>query len=113
MPDSLDEPEQRCTRVLLMAEYIDTPLWNRTPDGPRGPVEYEELGLSEELVERLGAWNSHFSVTAQREDGFTDPADRAAFTHEGWNLVRLLQVELGRDVEVLYGDGFSGPAHEA
>ena len=108
------QQRQRYTRVLVRAEHVDTALWDRTPGRDNNPIDYDELGLSEELAEELERWRVHFAVTAVKDDGFESQAARDEFTAEGAALAERLQVEVGDDIEVIYVDGFSGiPADPA
>ena len=105
MSEPGEQEKQRYTRVLLMAEHVDTPLWDRTPGRMNDSIDYDELGLSEELAERLEAWNERYAAAAFEPD---DPEWRAAFTADGANLAAELREELGEGIEVVYVDGFRG-----
>lgn len=105
MSDPRDRGNLRHTRVLLMAEYVEQPLWNRTPGQPNDSIDYEELGLSEELSEQLDEWNTKYGANAFE---LPDEEWNRQFTAEGAALARELQEELGASVEVVYVDGFHG-----
>jgi hypothetical protein len=95
-----------------MAEHTDVFLWNLSPDrDPRDDdyvVRPADLGVPEELIERLAAWNIRFSRLALDLDpGWDDPAVRGAWQREGLELAHALQDALGADVDVLYDD-YSG-----
>ncbi|UQA92127.1 hypothetical protein [Streptomyces halobius] len=100
-----DRGKHLYTHVLLKAEYVATPLWDRTPGRINDSIDYDELGLSDELAQQLEAWNYRFSSAAFESD---DPSEREAFTEDGSNLAAELQEELGDGVEVIYVDGIHG-----
>lgn len=90
------------TVIVVMAEWTDAFLWNRSPGRYDFDAEYvldpDILGLSPRLTERLRAWNDRYSVDAAR----------ASWIDEGWALAHDLQREFDRrgvDVEVLYHEG--------
>lgn len=105
MSDSGAQEQPRYTRVLLKAEHVDTPLWDRTPGRMNDSIDYEELGLSEELAEKLEAWNDRFAAAAFDPE---DPEWRAAFTADGAALAEELRAEVGAGIEIVYVDGFTG-----
>jgi hypothetical protein len=89
------------TVVVVMAEWTDTFLWNRSPNRAQFAADYvldpEVLGVSPRLTERLRAWNDRYHVDAAK----------TSWVEEGWALAHDLQREFdgrGLDVEVRYHD---------
>ncbi|MBB1244069.1 hypothetical protein GL263_10940 [Streptomyces durbertensis] len=95
--------------MLLAASSVDVPLWERTPGRHGYPLLYEELGVSAGLVERIEEWTSWYASMVFEE---WTPEVKEAFRREGAALADALRRELGPDVEVLYGNGISGPADD-
>ncbi|MBB1253206.1 hypothetical protein H3146_07455 [Streptomyces sp. OF3] len=85
------------------------PLWERTLGRSGYPLSYEELGVSAGLTKRIEEWNSWYVSTIFEE---RTPEKEEEFRRDGAALADALRRELGPDVEVLYGDGVSGPADD-
>ena len=95
------------TVIVVMAEWTDVFLWNRSPDRDPfaddyvlGPVT---LGVSPGLAQRLSAWNAKYGG-----GDANDPVENdAAWWDEGLALAQELQREFdgrGLVLEVLYHD---------
>lgn len=83
---------RRGETLLVMAEYgVVDPVWAR-PRGGGGPVSLSALDVSDQLVQRLRAWNETYERSALIDDGWV---------RQGLALARELQQELP-DVEVRY-----------
>ena len=75
-----------------MTDYgCDVPLWGATP---------EELGLSEDLVEALRAWQRCFDERCHWERGWNGAGDAEFHAAEGRRLRRWVQAEAGIPVTV-------------
>ncbi|MFW6775964.1 hypothetical protein ACOACO_16890 [Nocardioides sp. CPCC 205120] len=88
--------------VHVMAEYIASPLWDRTPGGPGGDIELDELPISSDLAAALEAWNDEFSAAPELEFEVDRVAGSWRWWNDGLHLARRLQGELGSEVEVIY-----------
>jgi hypothetical protein len=83
-------------RLRLSPDYgVEYPLWL---DGNRQP---NEIGLTQELGERLAAWQSFFDEKYHHERGWRTRDDRAAFEAEGKRLREALQSEVGDRLAVV------------
>lgn len=96
------------TVIVVMAEWTDAFLWNRSPDRDPFADDYvldpETLGVSPGLTARLRAWNGRYPAGGARPE-------------EGRALAYDLQAEFDRrqlNVEVLYHeeDGTERPVRE-
>ena len=93
------------TVIVVMAEWTDTCLWNRSPNREPFADDYVldpvTLGVSPALAQRLRSWNLKFAGGDANH-----PVDNdAAWSDEGLALAQELQREFdARDlgVEVLY-----------
>jgi hypothetical protein len=95
-----------------MPDYHCAPLWLdstsslwRDADGV-GPVEPEELPLSQELRAALWAWAAIYDRTLNdddpRESGFASAEEETAFEAEGRRLWSAIRAELGPSWPVAY-----------
>ena len=94
------------TVIVVMAEWSDSCLWNRSPAHERNSnwddsmLEPEVLGVSPELAKRLEAWNDRLGAP----ESWSAPA---SWNRDGLVLAQALQREFdarGIAVEVLYHD---------
>jgi len=91
------------TALLVMAEHgVDDPVWDR-PEGRGGPVDLTALGVSDQLVRRLRAWNETYERNAL-EDRWESSGQEARWVGLGLSLAQRLQQEL-RDIDVRYFHG--------
>ncbi|MDN7122718.1 hypothetical protein INN71_15110 [Nocardioides sp. ChNu-153] len=88
--------------VHVMAEYFASPLWDRTPGGPYGDIELEELAISPDLADALSAWNDRYGVEPESPFEVDRVAEAWRWWNDGLHLSRRLQGELGSEVEVVY-----------
>jgi len=89
-------------RVLLYADYCNWPLW-----GPRGgPLEEDDLSLSEPLKDRVKAWFNAYDRPREGWPLWVAPPgaidEERAWTDEGAAIARLIAAELGPDYEVSF-----------
>ena len=93
-------------QIKLMAEYTaDVPLW--WADGEQvGFVNPVTLGLSDQLVGQLRAWNLRYRALLNRQDPASTPDmavdDQRQFEAEGHRLARDLATFLGSTCKVQY-----------
>ncbi|MFS7249251.1 MULTISPECIES: hypothetical protein [unclassified Rahnella] len=91
--------------IKLMADYYSFPLWNNSP-GEVGNIDPESLPLSDELKERLNNWSEKYDSILNDEDpassDFATKEDQLTFIHEGGELAKCLQVELGDAYQITY-----------
>lgn len=96
-----DDDEHPLTAVLLMTDWGGACLWNTSPVRDETGADYrldqEDLGLSEELVERIGRWCDDFG--SERMD--------SRWWNTGWTIANDLQRDFDRrglDIQVSYSD---------
>jgi hypothetical protein len=94
--------------VLLMADYTAFPLWDRSPGG-FSDIDPADLGLSDDLQNRLRAWAASYESLPMTDFEWPSPADELHFKVAGFRLAADVQQELGLDVEVLYFGGGAKP----
>lgn len=85
--------------VKLMSDYMaDWPLWGRM-----GLTELEDWQmLSEQLLQRLQAWDETFQSSYRVENGWTTHRLATWYANEGERLARDLADELGQTWRVDY-----------
>jgi hypothetical protein len=90
-------------RLRVSADYHAFPVWD-VDDG--GMVDASTLPIDAQLVERLQAWADRYDATLDLDDplasGFATPDEEVAFTADGRQLARALQVALGPDFVVSF-----------
>ena len=94
------------TVIVVMAEWTDVFLWNRSPNRDPGADDYvlgpRLLGVSSSLAERLRAWNNRYGSDPESEQPVSVDWNR-----EGLALAQELQREFDAreiSVQVLYHD---------
>lgn len=99
----------RPTALRVMAEWgVEDPVWDSGIDY-LGPVALAEWGVSDELVERLRAWNERFNALHRTGYSWPDVEQEQTWRADGLDLAYRLQNELP-DIEVSYvEDGDSRP----
>ncbi|MDX3810467.1 MAG: hypothetical protein QHC89_29270 [Bosea sp. (in: a-proteobacteria)] len=94
------------SRALLIApEWLGrSGLWEIDAKGRRKPVDAEDVGLSEELGDRLEAWMDAFDAIydedAAASSDFANEVDRLAWESEGHALAETIAAELGSGWDV-------------
>jgi hypothetical protein len=107
-------------QIKIMADYFCSPVWH---DGPYrrdatgeiiadpklavGPIELDDLPVSDDLRDDLEAWADRFDATLDMDDparsvGFEPPDSPDAFIADGAALAARVQDELGTDWIVRY-----------
>lgn len=102
----MSESDPRGMRHLrVSADYHAFPVWDLDEGGM---VDGASLPIDEPLVARLQAWADRYDATLDLDDpmasGFATPDEELAFVAEGRQLARALQVQLGPEFEVRFGD---------
>jgi hypothetical protein len=97
------------TVVRLAAEHTDDFLWNDSPDrfehDDRYVLDPADLGVPQQLIDRLAAWNLRWSrMVLDLDPGWDDPAMQDSWRREGLELAHDLQNHLGPDVDVVYAE---------
>ena len=76
-------------------------LWRLDAKGNRKPVDAEDIGLSDDLADRLEAWMDAFDAIYEEDDEarsrFPDAVEQLAWEAEGAAIATLVTAELGRD----------------
>ena len=76
-------------------------LWTLDGKGQRKPVDAEDVGLSEDLADRLEAWMDTFDAIyeedAEARSRFPDAVEQLAWEAEGAALAHAVAAELGED----------------
>ncbi|BBH71706.1 hypothetical protein ACTI_83910 [Actinoplanes sp. OR16] len=98
----MEEP-YRPVALRVMAEHVgEDPVWDSDPDH-MGQVDLASLGVSEDLIARLNAWNDEFISTALTDFEFSSPDAEERWRRTGLELAYELQNQLP-DVEISYFD---------
>lgn len=79
-------------------------LWIIDAKGRRRPVDAEDIGLPEDLADRLEAWMDTFDAIYEEDDEarsrFPDAVEQMAWEAEGAALATAIAKELGSDWKV-------------
>jgi hypothetical protein len=98
-------------RIKLMADYFCSPVWHDAtgedlPDPEIGPIDLDDLPVTDDLRDDLEAWADRFDATMDPDDpaaaAFQPPDSLARFATDGAALAARLQAELGRGWVVRY-----------
>jgi len=86
--------------LLLAPEWLGrSGLWLVDAKGRRKPVDAEEVGLSDDLADRLEAWMDGFDAIYDEDEPeasrFANEVDRLAFEAEGAAIAVAIAQELG------------------
>lgn len=89
------------SRTLLIAPAWlgQSGLWTLDAKGRRSTVDAEEIGLSEDLADRLEAWMDAFDAIyeedAEARSRFPSEAEQRAWEAEGHAITAAVAAELG------------------
>jgi hypothetical protein len=91
--------------LLIAPEWLGrSGLWLVDAKGKRKPVDAEDVGLSDELADRLESWMDSFDAIYDEADeaasDFGNAVDRLAWEAEGAALAQAIIGELGSDWDV-------------
>ena len=92
-------------RLLIAPDWLGlSGLWTLDGKGRRQPVDAEEIGLSDELADRVEAWMDSFDAIYDEDEParsrFADENARLAFEAEGLALAHAAAAELGAGWDV-------------
>lgn len=87
-------------QLLIAPEWLGkSGLWQIDAKGKRKPVDAEDLGLSDELADRLESWMDTFDAIYDEADeassSFANEIERLAWEAEGAALAAAIATELG------------------
>lgn len=84
-------------RLRLTSEYLARPIFCPDPDR-MGHIDIEDLPLSQELMAKIGKWDSEYQATFNSDyppdSGFTTAEAELRHKTEGVQLARSIQQEL-------------------
>lgn len=89
------------SRTLLIAPAWlgQSGLWTLDAKGRRRAADAEEIGLSDDLADRLEAWMDAFDAIYEEDQEarsrFPSPQEQAAWEREGEGIVAAITAELG------------------
>jgi hypothetical protein len=87
------------TMLKVMADWKCWPLWPVRADGGLENPDPRELGLPDELAERVIGWGRTYDSRIDPEDFeaplFDNPSDGSAFAEEGLGLAREVAEAVG------------------
>lgn len=91
--------------LLIAPEWLGrSGLWLVDAKGKRKPVDAEDVGLSDELADRLESWMDSFDAIYDEADeaasDFGNAVDRLAWEAGGAALAQAIIGELGSDWDV-------------
>lgn len=91
--------------LLIAPEWLGlSGLWQFDAKGRRRAVDAEDVGLSEELADRIEAWMDAFDAIYDEDDeaasDFPDEVERLAWEAEGHAIAHAVAGELGADWQV-------------
>lgn len=92
-------------QLLIAPEWLGkSGLWQIDAKGKRKPVDADDLGLSDELADRLESWIDTFDAiydeANEAASDFAGEAERSAWEAEGAALAAAIAAELGPDWQV-------------
>lgn len=92
-------------QLLIAPEWLGkSGLWRIDVKGKRNPVDADDIGLSDELADRLESWMDTFDAIYDEADearsDFADEVERLAWEVEGAALAAAIAAELGPDWQI-------------
>lgn len=89
-------------QLLIAPEWLGkSGLWQIDAKSKRKPVDADDIGLSDDLADRLESWMDTFDAIYDEANDtasdFTDEAERTAWEAEGAALAAAIAAELGPD----------------
>lgn len=93
------------TSLRVSSEYMVSPVFCEDSNS-MGPVELDELPISNELKKSIGDWDRRFQETFNSEyppdSNYPQGSDKKTHDSEGRRLVQALQTELGTTYDITY-----------
>ncbi|WP_240372216.1 hypothetical protein [Brevibacterium zhoupengii] len=88
--------EENCTTttVRMFPDYADTVLWLVFP------IDYEDTGLSPDLIPQLDAWEQSYYEALDTDFDWKSAREARAFTQTGIDLAGQVANELGEEFTV-------------
>ena len=92
-------------QLLIAPEWLGrSGLWQIDAKGRRKPIDADDIGLSDELADRLENWMDTFDAiydeANEAASDFTDATERTAWETEGAALTAAIAAELGPEWNV-------------
>ncbi len=92
-------------QLLIAPEWLGkSGLWQIDAKGKRKPVDADDLGLSDELADRLESWMDTFDAiydeANEAASDFAGEPERGAWEAEGTALAAAIATELGSDWQI-------------
>lgn len=93
--------------LLIAPEWLGrSGLWLIDAKGKRKPVDADDIGLSDDLADRLESWMDVFDAIYDEADeeasDFASEAERLAWEAEGAVLAKAIAAELGSGWQVAH-----------
>jgi hypothetical protein len=93
-------------QLLIAPEWLGkSGLWQIDAKGKRTPVDADDLGLSDQLADRLESWMDTFDAiydeANEAASDFTNEAERTAWETEGASIAAAIAAELGPDWQII------------
>jgi hypothetical protein len=94
-------------QLLIAPEWLGkSGLWQIDAKGKRNPVDADDLGLSDQLADRLESWMDTFDAiydeANEAASDFADEAERTAWEAEGAALAAAIAAELGSNWQIIH-----------
>jgi hypothetical protein len=92
-------------QLLIAPEWLGrSGLWQIDAKGKRKPVDADDIGLSDDLADRLESWMDAFDAiydeANEASSDFANEVERLAWEAEGTMLAMAIATELGPEWDV-------------
>jgi hypothetical protein len=94
-------------KLLIAPEWLGkSGLWRIDAKGKRKPADADDLGLSDDLADRLESWMDAFDAiydeANEARSDFANQVERLAWEAEGAALAAAIAAELGSDWQITH-----------
>ena len=94
-------------RLLIAPQWLGkSGLWQIDAKGTRMPVDADDIGLSDDIADRLESWMDAFDAiydeANEAASDFASEAERAAWEAEGAALAAAIAADLGPDWQIAH-----------